>query len=194
MKSINYYSNIRKNDLLPGGHVFQQTKIIFKLIQDVIGTFVLTKENASPKIVVTNLLTKFQEYRSINAAPSVLTRFYYSHITKNAPPPVDRVFQPNGTIFQFVQYIIGANLLTKFHDDRTINVASRVLTRVYYSHIRKNALSPGGHVFLPNGIIFELVQDMIDTYLLTKFHKDRSIYVATRVTRGPERPKVAHLR
>ena len=61
------------------------------------------------------------------------------------------VFPPTGTIFKLIQDIIGTNHLTKFHDDRTINVASRVLTRFYksmiYSHIRKNAPPPGGHVF-----------------------------------------------
>ncbi|KAH3883247.1 hypothetical protein DPMN_007201 [Dreissena polymorpha] len=63
-----------------------------------------------------------------------------------------------------VQNIIGTNLLTKFHEDRKINVASRVLTR-------KNAPPPGSHVFHPTGIIFELVQDIIGMNLLTKFMK-----------------------
>ncbi|KAH3867690.1 hypothetical protein DPMN_030823 [Dreissena polymorpha] len=44
-------------------------------------------------------------------------------------------------------HIIGTNLLTKFHEDRKINVASRVLTR-------KNAPPPGSDVFQPIGIIF----------------------------------------
>ncbi|KAH3877218.1 hypothetical protein DPMN_001080 [Dreissena polymorpha] len=43
--------------------------------------------------------------------------------------------------------IIGTNLLTKFHEDWKINVASRVLTR-------KNAPPPGSHVFQQTGIIF----------------------------------------
>ncbi|KAH3862504.1 hypothetical protein DPMN_025471 [Dreissena polymorpha] len=34
------------------------------------------------------------------------------------------IFRSGGT-----KNIVGTNLLTKFHDDRTINVASRVLTR-----------------------------------------------------------------
>ncbi|KAH3795332.1 hypothetical protein DPMN_148882, partial [Dreissena polymorpha] len=69
--------------------------------------------------------------------------------------------------------IIGTNLLTKFHEDQKINVASRVLTR-------KNAPRPGGHVFQPTGIIFELVQDIIGIRLLTMFHEDRTINVASR--------------
>ena len=55
----------------------------------------------------------------------------YSHIMKNAPPLGGHVFQANVTIFELIQDIIETNLLTKFHEDSTINVASRVLTRVY---------------------------------------------------------------
>ncbi|KAH3832714.1 hypothetical protein DPMN_106008 [Dreissena polymorpha] len=102
-------------------------------------------------IIGTNLLTKFHEDRKINVASRVLTRIFYSHIRKNAPP-----WQP---------YIIGMNLLTKFHEDRTVNVASRV----------KNAPSLGSHFFQANIIIFELIQDIIEPNLLTKFHEDWTI-------------------
>ncbi|KAH3828271.1 hypothetical protein DPMN_130224 [Dreissena polymorpha] len=51
-------------------------------------------------------------------------------------------------------YIIGMNLLTKFHEDRTANIL----------------LKP--HVFQANIIIFELIQNIIETNLLTKFHED----------------------
>ncbi|KAH3721509.1 hypothetical protein DPMN_064438 [Dreissena polymorpha] len=84
---------------------------------------------------------------------------------KNAPPPGGHVFKLTATIFKLVRDIIGRNCLTKYHDDRTINVASRVLQR-------KNAPPPGAHVFEPTGTIFELVQDIIGTNLLTKFHDD----------------------
>ncbi|KAH3832281.1 hypothetical protein DPMN_105562 [Dreissena polymorpha] len=66
--------------------------------------------------------------------------------------------------------IIGTNLLTKFHEDRKINVASR-----------EKCPAPGSHVFQPTGIIFELVQDIIGMNLLTKFHEDRTVNVASRV-------------
>ncbi|KAH3800774.1 hypothetical protein DPMN_154416 [Dreissena polymorpha] len=75
------------------------------------------------------------------------------------------------------------NLSTKFYEDRTINVASRMLTM-------KNAPHPGGHekcptpwvhVFQTTRIIFELAQDIIGTNLLTKFHDDRTINVISRV-------------
>ncbi|KAH3788921.1 hypothetical protein DPMN_167085 [Dreissena polymorpha] len=106
-------------------------------------------------------------------------------LEKNAPPLGSHVFQAKVTIFELIQDISGTSLLTKFHDDRKINVASRVLTRIYYSHIRKNAPPPGGHVFQPTGIIFELVQDIIGMNLLTKFYVYQTINVAFRVKNAP---------
>ncbi|KAH3885745.1 hypothetical protein DPMN_009742 [Dreissena polymorpha] len=90
---INVASRVltRKNAPPPGGHVFQPTGIIFKLIQDIIGM---------------NLLTK-----------------------KNVPPLGSHVFQANVKIFELIQDIIETNLLYKFHEDWTINVASRELKR-----------------------------------------------------------------
>ncbi|KAH3739436.1 hypothetical protein DPMN_046088 [Dreissena polymorpha] len=81
---------------------------------------------------------------------------------KNAPPLGSHVFQAKVTISELIQDIIGTNLLTKLHEDRKINVASRMLTR-------KNDPPPGGHVFPPTGIIFEM------------FHEDQTINVASRV-------------
>ncbi|KAH3819963.1 hypothetical protein DPMN_121707 [Dreissena polymorpha] len=74
--------------------------------------------------------------------------------------------------------------LTKFHEDRTIYVTSKMQTSFLNSHIRKNAPTPGaikgkmprpppgGHVFKATLTIFELMQDIIDTNHLMKFHKD----------------------
>ncbi|KAH3876765.1 hypothetical protein DPMN_000615 [Dreissena polymorpha] len=78
------------------------------------------------------------------------------------------VFVPTGTIFNLFQDIIAAELLNKFHADLTINVPSRVLTRFYYGHIRKNAPPPGRHVFQATRTIFKLIQDTIGTNLLNK--------------------------
>ncbi|KAH3801385.1 hypothetical protein DPMN_155034 [Dreissena polymorpha] len=64
--------------------------------------------------------------------------------------------------------IIVTHCMTTFHEDWTINVASRVLKRL----IRKNAPPPGAHVFEPTGTIFELAQNIIGTNHLTKFHDD----------------------
>ncbi|KAH3808842.1 hypothetical protein DPMN_137201 [Dreissena polymorpha] len=55
------------------------------------------------------------------------------------------------------------NILTKFHEDRKINVASRV------------------HVFQANITIFKPIQDINETNILTKFHEDWTINVASRV-------------
>ncbi|KAH3857813.1 hypothetical protein DPMN_100428 [Dreissena polymorpha] len=109
-----------------------------------------------------NVLTKFHEDRTINVASRVLTRFYFSHIRKNALPLGSHVFQAKITIFELIQDIIGTNHMSK-----------------------KNAPPPSGHVFQPNGIIFELVQDIIGMNLLTKFHKDLTINVVSRVKNAP---------
>jgi len=74
--------------------------------------------------------------------------------------------------------------VTKILEDRKINVTSRVLTMFYYSNIRKNAPPPGSHVFQPIVTIFELIQDIIETYILAKFYEDWNINVAsTELTR-----------
>ncbi|KAH3752218.1 hypothetical protein DPMN_186831 [Dreissena polymorpha] len=120
-RTINVASTVlkRKNAPPPGGHVSKTIGTIFGLVQD---------------IILTNLLTKFHDDRKINVASRVLTR-------KNAPPPGGHIFQQTGIIFKLFQDIIGINLLTKknapplgshtnllteFHEDWTINVASRV--------------------------------------------------------------------
>ncbi|KAH3849157.1 hypothetical protein DPMN_091553 [Dreissena polymorpha] len=97
-------------------------------------------------------------------------------LEKNAPPLGSHIFQANVTIFKFIQDIIGTNLLTKFHEDQKIHVASRVLT----SHIKKNAPPLGSHVFQANVTIFELIQDIVETNLLIKFHEDWTINVDSR--------------
>ncbi|KAH3850786.1 hypothetical protein DPMN_093259 [Dreissena polymorpha] len=88
-------------------------------------------------------------------ASRVLTRFYYSHTMKIAPPP--------GTML-FHQW-------HHFRTHRTINVALRV----------KNAPPLGSHVCQANVTLFKLIQDIIGTNLLTKFHEDWTINAASRV-------------
>ncbi|KAH3874213.1 hypothetical protein DPMN_037455 [Dreissena polymorpha] len=150
-----------------GGHVFLPNRTIFKLIQDIIGT---------------NHLTKFHYDRTINVASRVLTRknapppdiIRTNLLTKkNATPPGSHVFQPTSISFDLIQDIIGVKLWTKFHEDQTINVASRVFTR-------KNAPPLDNHVFQANVTIFKLIQDIIKTNLPTKFHEDWTINVASR--------------
>ncbi|KAH3748202.1 hypothetical protein DPMN_182640 [Dreissena polymorpha] len=103
-----------------------------------------------------NLLTKFHEDWTINSNPYFRSPLIAGHPVKNAPPLGSHVFK------------------AKFHEDRKINVASRVFTR-------KNAPPPGGHVFQPTGIIFELVQDIIGINLLTKINEDQTINEASRM-------------
>ncbi|KAH3844332.1 hypothetical protein DPMN_086590 [Dreissena polymorpha] len=216
--TINMASRVltRKNATPPWQPCFPANGTIFELIQDIIGTNLVIKFhddrtiNVASKqyikliqdIIVTNLLPKFHEDRKINVASIVLTRKKMPRplaAMKNAPPLGSHVFQANITIFELIQDINEANLLTKVHEDWTMNVACRVLTR-------KNAPPPGGHVFQAtktifilfhedqtinvasrvhvfqaNLTIFELNQDIIETNLLTKFHDDWTINVASRV-------------
>ncbi|KAH3870106.1 hypothetical protein DPMN_033287 [Dreissena polymorpha] len=82
-------------------------------------------------------------------------------IAKNAPPLGSHVFQAN------------TNLLTIFHEDWTIHVASRPYM--------EKCPAPWGHVFKETKTIVELIHDIIWTNVLTKFHEDRKINVASRV-------------
>ncbi|KAH3692884.1 hypothetical protein DPMN_193220 [Dreissena polymorpha] len=106
------------------------------------------------------------------------------------------------------------NLLTKFHEDRTVNVASRVknapplgshtnlLTKFHEDWTinvasREKCPAPGGHVFKATKIIFDLIQDIIVTNLLTKFHDDQKINVTSRVltrNKNVSETDFAHLR
>ncbi|KAH3840832.1 hypothetical protein DPMN_114288 [Dreissena polymorpha] len=146
----------RKTGPPPGSHVFQQTRTIFKFIRDM-----------------------FHEDWTINVTSRVLKRKtatttggHVFHSTETIFELVlHPVFQPTGTIFELVQDIIRPNVLTKFHEDWTINLTSTV----------KTALPPSGHVFLPTGTIFELVKDFIGTHVPTKFHDDWTKNVTSRV-------------
>ncbi|KAH3874951.1 hypothetical protein DPMN_038208 [Dreissena polymorpha] len=117
-------------------------------------------------------------------------------------PPGRCCFQPTRTLFSLIQDIIGMTFLTKFHDNHTINVVSRVhiwknspppcsnnkSSKFHYDPTtnvasrvltRKNAPPPRGHDFQLTGPIFEHVQHIIGTTLLTKFHEDLTINVAS---------------
>ncbi|KAH3839022.1 hypothetical protein DPMN_112443 [Dreissena polymorpha] len=115
---INVASRVltRKNAPPPDGHVFQPTGIIFELVQDIIGM---------------NLLTKFHEDWTINVASRVLTRFYCSHIQGG-----DNFFWASGTpAYKQKCPTHGShiNLLSKFHEDWKINVASSVNKALKFS-------------------------------------------------------------
>ncbi|KAH3809189.1 hypothetical protein DPMN_137550 [Dreissena polymorpha] len=185
-----YNSHMRKNAPPPGGHVFQPTGTIFKLFHEDqrinMASRVFTRKNTPPPgahvFQPTGTIFKlFHEDQRINMASRVFTR-------KNTPPPGAHVFQPTGTFCKLILDMIGTNLLTKFRDDWTINVAFRVLIRMnlltnvnkvlqnpYKAILGKNDPPPGGHVFKATGTIFQLVQDIIGTNLQTKFHDDWTI-------------------
>ncbi|KAH3819510.1 hypothetical protein DPMN_121248 [Dreissena polymorpha] len=82
-------------------------------------------------------------------------------LEKNATPLGSHVLKANVTIFKLIHDIIETNLPIKFHEDWTINVVSRVLTR-------KTAPPPGGHVFSTIWTIFELVRYINETNVLPK--------------------------
>ncbi|KAH3747895.1 hypothetical protein DPMN_182330 [Dreissena polymorpha] len=95
---------LEKNAPPPGGYVFQQTRIIFELIQDIIRKNVQTKFHEDWTINVTfmvltsfqptgTILKLFHDDRSINVASRVLTKFHYSHSKKNAPSPCGHFFK-----------------------------------------------------------------------------------------------------
>ncbi|KAH3839002.1 hypothetical protein DPMN_112421 [Dreissena polymorpha] len=63
---------------------------------------------------------------------------------------------------------ITTNVRTKFHEDWSINVTSKVFKRFYYSHT----------YFLTN---FEHDKDIIETTCLTRFHDNQAINVTYRV-------------
>ncbi|KAH3893696.1 hypothetical protein DPMN_017846 [Dreissena polymorpha] len=132
----------RKTATPPGGHVFQPTGTIFELVQDIIGTHVLTKFQDWTKIVTSIHIKKiatppgghvFQPTGTIFELVQDIIGTQYRTINvtsrQTATPPGGHVFQSTGTIFELVQDIIGTRVLSKFHEDWTINVASRVLTR-----------------------------------------------------------------
>ncbi|KAH3881129.1 hypothetical protein DPMN_005052 [Dreissena polymorpha] len=168
----------RKNPSPHSDHVFQTTGTIFKLLQGIIRTNVLTKfdkdiTTRGPER--TNVLTMFhKEINSLppdshfhddwrlNVASRVLTRFYYSHVTKNSPPPVGHVFQATGTIF---------------NSNKVASSIKNVTTTV---STRENAPPSGGHVFQPTGSMFEPSKISLGQ-IYVKFHEDRKINMAFRV-------------
>ncbi|KAH3859321.1 hypothetical protein DPMN_102039 [Dreissena polymorpha] len=142
-----------------------------------------------------------------NASSRLFTCFHYIHIEKTAPAPGGHVFPPIMTMFELVRdiYKIGAknvtstvghetHVLTKFHEDWTINVTFRVFTCFHYIHIEKTAPAPGGHVFSPIWTIFELVRDINETNVSTKFHDYWAKIVTSRVfTMNTSPPPGSHL-
>ncbi|KAH3887093.1 hypothetical protein DPMN_011108 [Dreissena polymorpha] len=107
-----HYIHVEKYALPTGGHVFSPIWTNFELVRD---------------INKTNVLTNFHDDWAKIVTSSMFTR-------KTAQPTGGHVFQRAGTTFELDQHIIkaniltnfeldgdiiGTNLLTKFHEDRT---------------------------------------------------------------------------
>ncbi|KAH3874741.1 hypothetical protein DPMN_037994 [Dreissena polymorpha] len=152
----------RRQHLLQG-NVIQLTGTIFEL---------------NSHIKETNVLTKFHENWAKNITSRVFKCFHYIHIEKNAPPTGGHVFHRSGPFSNSSEISIKPMFFTNFHDDLANIVTSRVFTWFLYSQIRKTSPPTGGHI---GHNIFELDRDFIKTKLLTKFHEDRIINVASRV-------------
>ncbi|KAH3769949.1 hypothetical protein DPMN_171228 [Dreissena polymorpha] len=146
-------------------------------------------------------MSKFHEDWEKNVSSRLFTCCHYIHIKKlphslaamkNSPPIGSHFFQAKVTIFELIQDIIGTNHLSKFHEDRKINVASRVkcpapwrpyiigmnLLTKFHEDLTINVASrekcpaPWQPCFLSKHII--------ETNLLTKFHEDWTINVGSR--------------
>ncbi|KAH3820551.1 hypothetical protein DPMN_122295 [Dreissena polymorpha] len=91
-------------------------------------------------------------------------------------------------------YIIGTNLLTKFHEDQTINVASRVLTRqMLMPHYTQRTfhddwakiVTSRVHVIQLTGTISELNSHIKETNVLTKFYENWAKNVTSSINAPP---------
>ncbi|KAH3869635.1 hypothetical protein DPMN_032804 [Dreissena polymorpha] len=162
----------------------------------------------------TNVLTKFHENWAKNVTSRVFTCFHYIHFEKIAPPTGGHVFSPIWTIFKLFHDDWAkneTNVLTKFHEDCTKNMTSRVFTCFHYIHIektalpsgghfhddwakhvtsrvitRKTALPTGGHVFQRTRTTFELNQHIIKTNFLTNLDLNRGIIGTNLLTKFHE--------
>ncbi|KAH3820715.1 hypothetical protein DPMN_122464 [Dreissena polymorpha] len=141
----------RKTAPPTGGHVFQWIGTNFELNQDIIKTNILTNFQLGRDFIGTKLLNKFHEDGTRN---QMLT----DGRTNDGQRPVTKAHLSNQD----------TNVMTKFHEDWATELnKTRVLTRFYYSRIRKNA-PPHWKPYI------------IETNLLTKFHEDWTINVASR--------------
>ncbi|KAH3848130.1 hypothetical protein DPMN_090480 [Dreissena polymorpha] len=124
---------------------FSTTGTIFELNSHIKETNVLTKFHENWAKNVTSRVSTCFHYIHIekNAPPTGGHVFSPIWTNSNSTPTGGHVFQRIGTTFELNQHIIktnilttfkldqdfiGTNLLTKCHEDRTINVASRVFT------------------------------------------------------------------
>ncbi|KAH3726692.1 hypothetical protein DPMN_052561 [Dreissena polymorpha] len=163
----------RENCPTPGGHVFPPIVTIFEIVQD---------------IYKISIDTKHQRAKNVT-----------SRVKMNPPPSSalsnDSSCLPIQTIFELNRHIQKTHVLNKFHEDWTKNVTSRVFTcfNYMYIHIEKTA-PPPWLFFSPIWTIFELVRDINETNVFTKFHDAWAKIVTSRVfTRNTAPPPGGHV-
>ncbi|KAH3883722.1 hypothetical protein DPMN_007688 [Dreissena polymorpha] len=100
---------------------------------------------------------------------------------ENVPHPIGIVFQRTIPIFKLSRAIIKTNILTEFHKVWIINVTSRVLTMTYARLLLDCTINVTSRAITKIYNIFELDEDSIGTHVLTKFHEDWIINVASRM-------------
>ncbi|KAH3878930.1 hypothetical protein DPMN_002831 [Dreissena polymorpha] len=155
--------------------------------------FALSANNVTSR--VSHVFSRIRTIFKLNHRIQLFTCFHYIHIEKTAPPPDGHVFPPIMTIFELPRnvtsrvghvFFLETNVLTKFYEDWTKNVTSRVFTCFHYKHI--------DHVFSPIWTISELFQDNNATSVFTKFHDDWAKIVTSRVfTRKTALPPGGHV-
>ncbi|KAH3706617.1 hypothetical protein DPMN_066005 [Dreissena polymorpha] len=161
-----------------GGHVFQRTGNTFELNQHIIKADILTNnlfhedrtinvasrvftnkcgqtDDGQRPVIKAHLSNHFHDDWTTNVTSRGFTSFF---IRKKTPPLGGYVFLPIRTIFELDRRIQETSVLTKFHEDWTKNVSTRLFTCFPYIHIEKTSPPPGGHVCPLITTIFKLVQ------------------------------------
>ncbi|KAH3864328.1 hypothetical protein DPMN_027345 [Dreissena polymorpha] len=188
----------------PCGHVFLPIQTIFELNCRIQETNVLTRFHEDwAKNVFSRLLHVFTIYIYIHIEKTTPHPDIYKIDAKNVtsrvkitPPPLWRpcFFYRSEPFSNSTVMSRKTHFLTKFNEDWTKNVTSRVFTCFQYIHIEKTAPPPGSHVFSPIWTIFELVRYINETNVLTKFHDDWAKIVTSKVfTRNTAPPPGGHL-
>ncbi|KAH3692874.1 hypothetical protein DPMN_193210 [Dreissena polymorpha] len=110
-----HYIHIEKTVPPPGGHVLSPIWTLFELVRDINKTNVLTKIHDDwAKIVTSRVFTR----NTAQPSGGHTNEYWASNVTSTVL-----------TSFELGRDIIRTHFLTKFDEDRTIKVASRVFTR-----------------------------------------------------------------
>ncbi|KAH3728015.1 hypothetical protein DPMN_053960 [Dreissena polymorpha] len=134
-----HYIHIDKTAPPTGGHVFSPIWTIFELVGDInkraimalYRSTVFMRKNRAMRMGL-NVLKHLEGWPKPTNQPTdqqTGQKQYVPHHYRNLPhPPGSHVFKQTRTIFELTSRIKETNVLTKFHEDWTKNVTSRVLT------------------------------------------------------------------